>query len=63
MPGDVYCHHLQAINCPETPSWSRRWFGPQGDRWWRVLSCAKHLDGLTGLRPFGQLTASDQRFA
>ena len=59
----VYSHQLQAIHCHEAPSWSGRWFSPQGDRWWRVWSCGKHLDGLTGLRPFGQLKASDHRFA
>ena len=25
-----------------------RWFTPDGDRWWRLWSCADHIEGLTG---------------
>jgi hypothetical protein len=43
----------QATHCAETPSWTGRWFSPRGDRWWRVWSCPDHIEGLTGLREFG----------
>jgi hypothetical protein len=45
----------QATHCPEAPSWTGRWFSPNGDRWWRVWSCPDHLEGLTGLREFGRV--------
>jgi hypothetical protein len=50
----VHDRQLQAAHCPETPSWTGRWFSPTGRRWWRVWSCPDHTDGLTWLREFGQ---------
>jgi hypothetical protein len=28
--------HLRALHCPETPTWTGRWYASSGDRWWRV---------------------------
>jgi hypothetical protein len=50
----VHDDKLQAGHCPQTPSWTGRWFPPSGDRWWRVWACPDHLDELTGLREFGR---------
>ena len=50
----VYDGTMQADHCPERTSWTGRWFSPKGDRWWRVWACPAHLEGLTGLREFGQ---------
>jgi hypothetical protein len=50
----VYDGTMQADHCAEQPNWTGGWFSPKGDRWWRVWSCADHLDGLTGLREFGR---------
>jgi hypothetical protein len=33
----VYSRQLQATHCQEGPSWTRRWFSPSGDRWFRVF--------------------------
>jgi hypothetical protein len=46
----VHDERLQATHCPEEPAWTGRWFSPRNDRWWRVWSCERHADGLTGLR-------------
>jgi hypothetical protein len=50
----VYDGTMQADHCAEQPNCTGGWFSPKGDRWWRVWSCADHLDGLTGLREFGR---------
>jgi hypothetical protein len=50
----IHDRQLQANHCPETPSWTGRWFSPRGDRWFRVWACSDHLDSLTGLREFGR---------
>ena len=50
----VYNRQLQATHCRGETTWTGRWFSPRGDQWWRVWSCPDHLDGLTGLRQFGQ---------
>jgi hypothetical protein len=50
----VHDRQGQATHCPETPSWTGRWFSLRGDRWWRVWSCPDHVEGLTGLREFGR---------
>jgi hypothetical protein len=55
----VHDVRLQALRCPETPTWTGRWYAPSGDRWWRVWSCPDHLEGLTGLREFGKRRAED----
>jgi hypothetical protein len=53
----VHDRQLQATHCPETPSWTGRWFAPSGKQWWRVWACPGHLEGLTGLREFGRRRA------
>ncbi len=50
----IYSRQLQATHCHEEPSWTGRWFTPNGDRWFRVWACPEHLGGLTGLRKFGR---------
>jgi hypothetical protein len=50
----IYDIRLQAQHCAEPPTWTGRWYAPSGDRWFRVWSCAEHIDGLTGLREFGR---------
>ena len=50
----VYDGTMQAAHCAERPNWTGRWFSSKGDRWWRVWSCVDHLEGLTGLREFGE---------
>ena len=51
----VHDYTGQATHCAENPTWTGRWFSPRGDgRWWRVRSCPDHIEGLTGLRQFGQ---------
>jgi hypothetical protein len=50
----ICSHQLQTTHCHEKPSSTGRWFSPKGDRWWRVWSCADHIEGLTGLREFGR---------
>ena len=50
----VHDRQGQATHCPETPSWTGRWFSPRGDRWWRVWSCPGHIEGLKGLKEFGR---------
>ena len=54
----VYDRNLRSTHRVETPTWTGRWFSPAGDRGWRVWSCPDHLDGLTGLKEFGQRNAS-----
>jgi hypothetical protein len=49
----VYSRQLQATHCRGEPTWTGRWFSPNGDRWWGVWACERHLDGLTGLRQYG----------
>jgi hypothetical protein len=44
---------MQAAHCTETPIWTGRWFSPKGDRWWLVWGCPDHIEGLTGLKQFG----------
>ena len=56
----VYDGTMQAGHFPERPNWTGRWFAPSGDRWWRVWSCAEHIDGLTGLLQFGRPKAAKQ---
>ena len=50
----VYSQQMQATHCGQTPTYTGRWFSPRGDRWFRVWACPGHLEGLTGLRQFGQ---------
>ena len=49
----VYSNQLQATHCTAQPTHTGRWFSPCGKRWWRVWSCADHLNGLTRIRQFG----------
>ncbi|HXN63237.1 MAG TPA: hypothetical protein VN886_22530 [Acidimicrobiales bacterium] len=49
----VYSKQMQAAHCTETPIWTGRWFSPKGDRWWLVWGCPDHIEGLTGLKQFG----------
>jgi hypothetical protein len=44
----------QATHCRDVPTWTGRWFALSGERWWRVWACPAHIEGLTGLREFGQ---------
>ena len=44
----VYSNQLQATHCRAEPSWTGRWFSPQGDRWIRVWACPDHLRGANG---------------
>jgi hypothetical protein len=60
QPGDRYAQAFtvepgQCSHCPETPSWTGRWFSLRGDQWWRVWACPDHLKALTGLREFGTI--------
>ena len=55
----MYSRQLQATHCHETIL-DGRWFGPKGDRWFRLWACPEHLDGLTGLREFGRPRAPNQ---
>ena len=48
----VYSRQLQATHCRERPSWTGRWFAPEGDRWRRVWACQAHW---TGRRTCGNL--------
>jgi hypothetical protein len=56
----IYDVTMQADRCPERPNWTGRWFGPKGDRWWRVWTCRDHLEGLTGLPEFGQRASHNE---
>jgi hypothetical protein len=50
----VYDHNLQATHCDDAPPWTGLWRSPKGDHRWVVWACTWELDGLTGLREFGQ---------
>jgi hypothetical protein len=51
----VYDRNLQSTHCAESPTYSGRWHSPRRDgQWWRVWSCADHLNGLTAVREFGR---------
>lgn len=49
----VYSRQLQSTHCTSPPANTGRWFTPNGDRCFRVWSCAEHLKGLTGIKEFG----------
>ncbi len=54
----VYDHNLQGTHCREAPAATGRWHSPKGDgTWWRVWTCADHIDGLTAVREFGRSRA------
>jgi hypothetical protein len=51
----VYDRNLQSTHCAEAPTYSGRWNSPRHDgQWWRVWSCADHVDGLTSVRESGR---------
>lgn len=52
----IYRSHRQATHCRQEPSWTGRWCTPFGCRWFRLCSCADHLDGLTAC---GSLTDAE----
>ena len=45
----------QATHCSDRPTHTGRWHSPAGNgEWWRVWSCADHVEGLTAVRQFGR---------
>lgn len=48
----------QEAHCAQAPAYTGRWLAPSGKQWWRVWSCERHLDGLTGIREFGPTARS-----
>jgi hypothetical protein len=51
---------MSAETCAGRPTHIGRWHFPRGDGWWRVWACARHLDGLTGIRQFGAQTPTEK---
>jgi hypothetical protein len=50
----VYDHNRQATHCAGDTTHTGHWHSPRNDgTWWRVWSCAEHLDGLRDIRQNG----------
>lgn len=44
----------QATQCNKAPAFTGRWFAASGKHWRRLWSCEWHLEGLMGIRQFGE---------
>ena len=55
----VYDRNLESTDCAEASKYSGRSHSPRREgQWWRVWSCADHIDGLTAVREYGRWRSS-----